>query len=197
MKRRLFTVTLLITLAALVVSSTPSHAAYVRRATVNGDMSVTIEWTLASAGGLQYLRRCRLLRRPHLVLRRSIHDVHDRAAPCRTAHDHPRGTRDVLDEHGLRAGELQALDKADVRVGLRVETVDDGHVRVPSSSSPPPCVVPHVRDLRIDDAKARIRLAKCPLGAVTRQTAKGVRSFSRSGRSQAPNFPRARRSPWS
>ncbi len=171
MKRRLFTVTLLITLAALVVSSTPSHAAYVRRATVNGDMSVTIEWTLASTevSNTSVAVDCCVVHTWYSV---------DRSTTFTTA-PLPAGrhtiTLEVLEMYWTNTDYGPANCKLStsptyqwVCAWRRWTTVT---VRVPSSSSPPPCVVPHVRDLRIDDAKARIRLAKCPLGAVTRQTA--------------------------
>lgn len=171
MKRRLLTVTLLITLAALVVSSTPSHAAYVRRAIVNTDRSVTIEWTLASTevSNTAVAVDCCVVHTWYAV---------DRSTTFTTA-PLPAGrhtiTLEVLEMSWTNTDYGPANCKVSTRptykwvcAWRRWTTVT---VRVPSSSSPAPCVVPRVRGLRIEDAKAEIRLAKCSLGAITRKNA--------------------------
>jgi PASTA domain len=171
MKRRLFTVTLLITLAALVVFSTPSHAAYVSRATVNTDRSVTIEWTLASTdfSNTSVAVDCCVVHTWYAVDRSTTYTTAPLAAGRHTI------TLEVLEMYWTNTDYGPANCRLSSRptyrwvcAWSRWTTVT---VRVPSSSSAARCVVPLVRGLRIEDAKAQIRIGGCTLGAVTRKNA--------------------------
>lgn len=171
MKRRLLTVTLLITVAALVVSSTPSHAAYVSRAIVNPDRSVTIEWTLASTevSNTSVAVDCCVVHTWYAVDRSTTYTTAPLAAGRHTI------TLEVLEMYWTNTDYGPANCKLSTRptyrwvcAWRRVTTVT---VRVPSSSSPASCVVPRLSGLRMEDAKAQIRLAKCSLAPIARKNA--------------------------
>jgi hypothetical protein len=171
MSRRLFTLTLLITLAALGASTTASYAAYVRRATVNSDRSVTIEWTLANTevSNTSVAVDCCIVHSWYSADRSTTFTTAPLAAGRHTI------TLEVLEMYWTNTDYGPTNCKVSTRPTFawvctwrRSTTVT---VRVPSSSSPAPCVVPRVGGLRIEDAKAQIRLAKCSLGAITRKNA--------------------------
>lgn len=170
MKRRLFRLTLLIAFATLV-SSAPSHAAYLRRATVNADRSVTIEWTLASTEVSTSLAvDCCIVHTWYAA---------DRSTTFTTA-PLPAGrhtiTLEVLEMYWTNTDYGPANCKLSTRPTYRWVCAwrrwTAATVRVPTSTSPaPPCIVPRVGGLRLEDATARIRISKCTLGAVTRKSA--------------------------
>lgn len=171
MKRRLFRLTLLITFATLVFS-TPSHAAYLRRATVNADRSVTIEWTLASTevSNTALAVDCCIVHTWYAADRSTTFTTEPLPAGRHTI------TLEVLETYWTNTDYGPANCRLSTRptyqwvCSWRRWTAVT--VRVPSSTSPaPPCIVPRVAGLRIEDAKTQIRIGKCTLGQVTRENA--------------------------
>lgn len=170
MKRRLLISTLVLAPMALSLS-TASHAAYVSRATVNPDRSVTIDWALASTevSNTSVAVDCCVVHTWYTV---------DRSTSFTTA-PLPAGrhtiTLEVLEMTWTNTDYGPSNCKVSPRPAYRWvctwrrwTTVT---VRVPASSAPAGCVVPQVKDLRIADAKARIKLAGCALGTVTHKGA--------------------------
>ena len=197
MKRRLLTVTLLTTLAALVVSSTPSHAAYVRRTIVNPDSSVTIEWTLASTevSNTSVAIDCCIVHTWYAVDRSTTYTTAPLSAGRHTI------TLQVLETDWTNTDYGPANCKLSTRptyqwvcAWRRFTTVT---VRVPSSSSPASCVVPRLSGLRTEDGRrSGSPSARWPRSRARAQIERQGLS-SRSGRNRGRNFPRARRSAWS
>ena len=164
MKRRLFTLTLLIAFAALGVSTTGSDAAYVRRTTVNPDRSVTIEWTLANTevSNTSVAVDCCV-----------VHTWYgpDRSTTFTTAPLSPDGTRSSS-RYSRCTGRTRTTGRRTARsrpvrrtVGLHVETVDDGHrprpvVIIARALRRPPCRRPSDRGSEGAD-QARQMLAGC------------------------------------
>jgi hypothetical protein len=167
--RRLIAVALLALCAALALATTPSYAAYVLRMTVNADSSVTIQWALGSTG----------------VSNVAV------AVDCCVVHTWFGADRSTtFTTEPLSAGrhtiQIQALERywsntyydpascePSTRASFRWSCSRTAWtapmaVVVPSSRHAL-CVVPAVGGLRLKDAKARITLARCSLGAVMRK----------------------------
>lgn len=169
MKPRPFISTLALASVVFLVASTATHAAYVRRATVNADNSVTIEWELESTD----------------VSNLSV------AVDCCVVHGWPGVDRSTtFTTTPLSAGEHTIAIQVEQRIWtntnfgtncvlstrpsyvwvcyLRTWTARL-RIRVPSAAQAV-CVVPSLAGLRLDAARARIRVANCSLGTLRRRT---------------------------
>jgi hypothetical protein len=167
MKRRLLISTLIAALATLVLAITASHAAYVRRATVNADNSITIEWVLGSidVSNTSVAVDCCV--------------VHawtglDRSTRFTTA-PLPAGrhtiTIEVLEMYWTNTDYGPANCDISTRAGFQwlCHWRRWASISVRVSSSRALCVVPRVSGLQLENAKARLKLAGCSLGAVVRR----------------------------
>lgn len=167
--RRLLAVTLLALCAALALTTTPSHAAYVLDMSINADNSVTIRWALGSTdvSNVAVAVDC-------CVVHASFGA--DRSTTFTTA---PlSGGRHTIQIQVLeRYWSNTYYDPGSCEVSTRESfrwvcsrRVWTAPMAVVVSSLPQAlCIVPAVAGLRLKDAKARITLARCSLGAVVRK----------------------------
>lgn len=169
MRRRLFTATLMASIAALA-ASTGSHAAYVSRAIVNTDGSITIQWTLASTeiSNTSVAVDCCVVHTWYGV---------DRSTAFTTA-PLPAGrhtiTLEVLEMTWTNTDfgpeHCRVSPRTDYRWVCTWRRWTSVTVRVPASTTAH-CVVPRLNGLRLEVAKQQIRRAGCSVGTLTRRNA--------------------------
>ena len=170
MKRRRLVVTLLAMCVALALIPAPSYAAYVVRMNINGDRSVTVEWSLGGtdASNLSVAVDCCVVHTWPNVDR----SLRFTTAPLSSGR-HTIAIQ-VLEHYWTNTYFDPTSCKVSTRPSFRWECSRKSWtapmvVLIPSARGAS-CVVPLLAGLRLEDAKRRLALARCPLGAVTHTT---------------------------